>query len=395
MQPNESKRTTDLNGWLEVRDNPISKAGVFPYLGSEIGAPEPNRIYQVYRPAEELADPECIASFRLLPFIDEHVPLLGSEEKGGTPAERKGVQGMIGEQVYFDPPYLRGNLKIVSDAALRLISNGKIELSPGYRCRYEFTPGVFEGVAYDAVQRRIRGNHLALVDDGRTGPDIAVQDHCTTFTLTIDSAELIPMADEKPEDNGGGDDLAKIKELLGALKPLLEKQKEAQAMLAEYGLGVAAPAPAPAGGDEEPPAPAAPAADEEPPAPAEQPPAKDEEPNPMTADSKAILEAIKKLDGRIAKVESGQLTVDAMAVGIADRDQLAQRLSGFVGTFDHARMSTQAVAEYGIQQLGIPCSKGHERIALDAWLHGRTPEHKRPTVALDGKAPNLLETWEK
>ncbi|MEY0963507.1 DUF2213 domain-containing protein [Providencia alcalifaciens] len=31
-----TKRTYDNNGWLEVKDNPISKVGVFDYLGQKL-----------------------------------------------------------------------------------------------------------------------------------------------------------------------------------------------------------------------------------------------------------------------------------------------------------------------------------------------------------------------
>ncbi|STZ15545.1 Uncharacterized protein conserved in bacteria [Morganella morganii] len=85
-----TKRTYDNNGWLEVKDNPISKAGVFDYLGAEIGAPEPDRIYKVFRPPEELGSEETIKSFRLTPFIVDH-EMLG---KNATPAEKKGIQGL-------------------------------------------------------------------------------------------------------------------------------------------------------------------------------------------------------------------------------------------------------------------------------------------------------------
>jgi hypothetical protein len=387
MQQMLTRRITDRNGWLEVRDNPLSKVGVFPYLGSEIGGPLPQQIYQVYRPAEELASPECIESFRLLPFVDEHA-FLGSEEGGALPAERKGIQGMIGEQIHFDAPYLRGNLKIVSEAAKNLIDNGKIELSAGYFCKYDFTPGVFEGVPYDAVQRNIRGNHLALVTEGRSGPDVAVQDH---MTFTLDSAELLPMADETnaPE---GGDNLAQIKALLEQLKPLLASQAEANALLAEMGLAPPIEPVIDAEPDER-----APASDEQsaPTDPEAAPVATDEDHELKTAD-KAILKALDGIGKRLSSLEKRQMGMDsALVTSIADRDVLAGKLSGFVGTFDHARMSVQGVAEYGVTKLGVPAQKGQELAALNAYLHGRTPPHKSPTVAFDSAGVNLLDTWEK
>lgn len=39
-----SAQTTDINGYVEIKGNPLSKVGVFPYLGREIGAPEPDRM---------------------------------------------------------------------------------------------------------------------------------------------------------------------------------------------------------------------------------------------------------------------------------------------------------------------------------------------------------------
>jgi hypothetical protein len=230
-----SARETDINGFVTVRGNPISKEGVFDYSGAQLGltGPDAERVYRVYRPAEELADPECIESFKLLPFINEHV-MLGSEDEGMTPPERKGVEGMIGEDVYFDAPYLRGNLRIVSESLKNAINSGKIELSPGYRCNYEMTPGVFDGQQYDAVQRRIRGNHLALVTEGRTGPDVAVLDK---MTFTVDSATLkgaVMAGETKDEDSGNG--LDRIKALLAELKPLLAEQEEARALMGELGI---------------------------------------------------------------------------------------------------------------------------------------------------------------
>lgn len=378
-----SHRSTDRNGFVEVRDNPISKVGVFQYSGAQIGHPDPARhgdVFNVYRPAEELSDPECIESFKLVPFIDEHA-MLGPEEMGATPAEKKGVQGVIGEQVYFDGTYLRGNLKMFAEAIKGAVSSGKKELSPGYTATYELTPGMFGDQNYDAIQRNIRGNHLALVREGRTGPDVAVLDR---MTFTVDAKEFGHMADENTE---GGEDL---KSLLAKLKPLLVEQANMTAALAELGITATPPA--------------APEMDED------LPPAAPSD-VPITADAEgmkklegtmdAILKELKGIGARVEKVEKAQGTMDTVLVaGLADRDALAGRVSNFVGTFDAKGMTAQGVAEYAVEKLGIPCAKGNERNAFDAWAHGRDIPHKARTInTTDGKAPAgddaLAKAWEK
>lgn len=369
-----SARHTDINGFVTIKGNPISKEGVFEYSGAQIGHEDADRIFKVYRPGEELADPECIESFRLLPFINEHT-MLGSEDEGMTPPERKGVEGMIGEDVYFDAPYLRGTLRIVSESLKNALAGGKVELSPGYRCVYEMTPGVFNGERYDAIQRKIRGNHLALVDEGRTGPDVAVLDRMT-FTVDSNTLKEAVMAEEMKDQEGSGG-LDRIKALIEELKPLIAEQAEAQALLAELGMGpkveekeeeieVDSDTMTALAADED--KPAVPAADED-------------------AEKAAMDARIKHLERKLAAMDT------ALVTGIADRDALAGKLSEFVGTFDSARMTASQVAEYGVKKLGIPCSKGTERIALDAWLHGRTPERHKPAVAQDGKAVDLMKIW--
>lgn len=199
-----SAREVDVNGYITIKDNPISKVGVFQYSGAQIGTPEqieqgiidPAKIYNVFRPAEELSAPECIESFKLVPWTNEHA-MLGPSNKGLTPAEQKGVSGVTGEEVYFDPEdgYLKSNLKVFSESMANLIQqNAKKELSMGYRCVYDLIQGEYNGEKYDAVQRKLRGNHLALVESGRAGPDVAVLDH---FKFTLDENEIKKMSEEK------------------------------------------------------------------------------------------------------------------------------------------------------------------------------------------------------
>ena len=378
-------QAVDLNGYVEIKGNPISKIGVYPYLGSEIGAPEPDRVYNVYRPEEELSSADTIDSFRLMPIIDEHT-MLGGEDEGLTPAEKKGVQGVIGEDVYYEAPYLRGNLKIYSEAAKGMVSsNAKRELSPGYRCIYDFTPGTFDGEQYDAIQRTIRANHLALVEEGRTGPDVAVLDHMR-FALDSNQLKEAVMADENTKATDG------LEELKAALQALTPDQLEALMMELK-------PASAEVMEDEEVKAKAA--ADAEAEALAK---AQDEESakSAEAADAdkcmdedKTAMDAMKR---QIKALQTNLATVQdsgAFIAQIADRDVLAGKVSQFFVTFDHARMTPAQVAEYGVKKLGIPCAKGSERVALDAWMHGRTPEHKKAVFAADSsaKSVDLNQLW--
>lgn len=186
---------------FEVAANPLSRVGVFPYTKRSIGFPgweaDPTGVVSVYRPESELNNAEAIASARLQPWIDDHL-MLGDPavEPGLTPPEKKGIHGTIGEQVFFDPTdgTLRANLRLWSPSLNDAIEAGKKELSMGYRCVYEFQSGEYEGQHYDAIQRQIRFNHLALVDEGRMGPSVSVLDHAKYAFDANDLKEVSPMA---------------------------------------------------------------------------------------------------------------------------------------------------------------------------------------------------------
>jgi hypothetical protein len=86
--------------------------------------------------------------------------------------------GAIGTTVAFDGLYLRAPLSVWDGEAIKVIeSREQRELSPGYRYRADMTPGrTPQGVAFDGRMRDIKGNHVALVIEGRTGPDVLVAD---------------------------------------------------------------------------------------------------------------------------------------------------------------------------------------------------------------------------
>ena len=367
-----TQRQIDQNGFINIDANPISRVGVFPYLGKSIGADEPDRIYNVYRPAEELADPECIKSFRLIPIVDDHT-MVGPSDDGLTPAEKKGVHGIVGEAIEFRDGVLYANIKIFSEALARLIKNGKRDLSIGYRCAYEKTSGTFAGKAYDYIQRSLRGNHLALVDQARC--DVAVLDSRFTFDhLDLTEKELeMPVTQEafdalEKENKTLSSQIAELTKRLDA-KDEAEKEEEEKAAADKKAADEAAAEEAKkaeeakAAGDED----------------------TEKKDGEQKAEDKKAMDALeKKLTAAMDEIESFKKDGLKSVMGeINRRNQLATKISGVVGAFDHAEMTTAEVATYGVEKLGIKCEKGAELAALDGFFHAKATAANKPGIALD------------
>jgi hypothetical protein len=346
---NGSQREIDMNDFLTIHNNPITKTGVFPYLGKDVSEQfAPDEIVNVYRPAEELSSEDCMESFKLIPLIDEHT-MLGDSVSGVTPAEQVGIEGVTGDKVNFDGEYLRNQIKIFSERLKNLIDSGKKELSIGYRCDYDIVSGVYKGTPYDAVQRNIRGNHLALVTQGRAGPDVAVLDHKKHhFKVALDHMELKKMADEKKETEMNEKDEAGKTEM-----PFNKEQADWLADTIHKTIDTIMSAKAAQDEKED-----------------EEKETKDES-EEEKKDKSAMDSQIKLLNKKIAALESGAKdTVKHAMAAIAKRDTLANQLSQHIGTFDHSDKTVEDVAKYGLKKLNIPCMDGHELSVVEGFLAG-------------------------
>ena len=351
-------RREDLNGFIEIEGNPISKVGVFPYLGKEIDQDgalglEPNKIYYIYRPAEELSNPECIESFKLVPWIIEH-EMLGDKEDGLTPAEQKGIHGVIGERVYFEDGYLKANLRVFSKKLEDVIENSKKDLSIGYRCRYDMLPGFFNGQEYDGVQRDLRGNHLAAVNEGRSGKDVSVLD-AARFTTTFDSGKIMSeKIGEKGEFEKTSDDMSleslaeKITMLEEKLATLLQREKKEEEVPVDD---------------------------------------RDEIENvEPQLDEASETEVEEKAEDNEMEYKAQDAMVKRISQELAQKDVLAKKLYPLIGVFEHAGKSLQEVAQYGVKKLGIACDSQHSLIALRSYLSGVSRSRSEAvTIAADSK----------
>lgn len=177
-----SVRTVDTFGKLHVAVSNISKATVNPYLGREIpGAAalglDLDKVYMLLRDPAELE--RAAPTFNNLPILSKHIPV--SAEK----PEKEIVVGSTGTDACFVPPYLQNSLVVWDAIAIAGIDTEiQKELSSAYSYTADMTPGVFEGIPYDGVMRNIVGNHVALVEIGRAGPDVVVGDSKPLFTTT-------------------------------------------------------------------------------------------------------------------------------------------------------------------------------------------------------------------
>lgn len=170
-----SLRTIDADGRMHVERCNISKANVCPYYGREIPnhaalGLDPNRVYRMYRDPAELA--AGARTFDRAPLLMVHT------KHSADDAKQYVTVGTIGSDVTFDGTYLTASLAVWTAEGIKLVESKKqAQLSCSYRYRPDMTPGKTpQGVAYDGVMRDIIGNHVALVEQGRAGPDVYVSD---------------------------------------------------------------------------------------------------------------------------------------------------------------------------------------------------------------------------
>lgn len=159
---------------MRVEESRISKANVCPYKGSEIPNSaalglDPNKIYRLYRDPEELR--QGASSFEGKPLLIRHVPI-----NAELPSKELWV-GTIGKVTYEHPYLITRPLMVLTQEAIDLIeSETQRELSAGYRYEAIMGPGSVDGQQYDGRMVNIRGNHVAIVGEGRAGHDVHVAD---------------------------------------------------------------------------------------------------------------------------------------------------------------------------------------------------------------------------
>ena len=183
---------------MHVDRSNLTRVQVAPYYGREIPDSErlgldPEKIYYGYRPAEELSDPETVRSVIGIPIqLNHHL-----DYPDAPPRTRAWVRLGIGE---VHGTYLSNSLHIQdADACARIRDGSMRQLSLAYHYEPEMRSGEWNGQTYDFIMRRIRGQHLALVEEGRAGSSCIVEDHALELGEKAMNEETPIKAGDAPE----------------------------------------------------------------------------------------------------------------------------------------------------------------------------------------------------
>lgn len=166
----KSHRIKDENGYLIVKNNPIALSGVFDYLASEIDdeRKDKNTIVKVCRTFENLKENKDL--FANKPIVWEH-------SWTGKDSKNQRADGAIGAEVEAKGGGLYADLIIYNNDLIKAIENNECkELSPGYECEVVKSKGSYNGDTYEYKQLLKNVNHLAVVENGRSGSELKIQD---------------------------------------------------------------------------------------------------------------------------------------------------------------------------------------------------------------------------
>ena len=166
-------RITD-EGWLEIKDAIIARAGVLEYrLGD-------GSILRELRDPSVIHTDEALASYEGRPvLLAEHprdaagrvtlateentaqLPVIGSlrNVRASTATDSSGKTHQV----------TMADVLIWDSAGINAARQGVRGFSVGYRTKVEMSPGVFDGQAYDTRQAADLGNHLVLTATPRAG----------------------------------------------------------------------------------------------------------------------------------------------------------------------------------------------------------------------------------
>ena len=180
----------------------LTRVGVLEYKRAD------GQVVRELRPRDEVFRAQSLATLSAAPVTDLHPTQMVSPDNVQTLSI-----GHVSDTVKQDGNLVAAHVTIQEAKAIAAVEAGKRrELSCGYKCRIDETPGVFEGQHYDQVQRDITYNHVAIGPKnwGRAGRDVALRldaadggtDDKDGDVFRLDKADALSVAISAPPDGG-------------------------------------------------------------------------------------------------------------------------------------------------------------------------------------------------
>ena len=164
LTENISKREPE--GYLLCLNVPVARTGTQDYLPGELGLPGSDPV-PVFRPEAEVFSPETVASFEGMPVTNDHPP--DGVDVDNIRRLQMGHAHNVRRGSGNESDLLLADLIITDPRLIDAVLAGKREISCGYTYELSREDGQY-------FQRRIRGNHIAVVDAGRAGPRVSIKD---------------------------------------------------------------------------------------------------------------------------------------------------------------------------------------------------------------------------
>ena len=150
-------------GYLTVHV-PITRPGVFPYQRQD------GTVQMEAKLPEEIFNDRVIYSARSKPVTDEH-----PNEPVTIENYQKYAKGMSHTDSRIVDLKVYVSITITDRELIRKIHDGKNEISIGFMSDVVAETGTYNGQNYEYVQRNIEINHIAIVEKGRAGPEVAIR----------------------------------------------------------------------------------------------------------------------------------------------------------------------------------------------------------------------------
>jgi hypothetical protein len=185
-------RSALSGNWVETPEGFLRIRATFSRSGCQSYTNPDGSTRVEYRPPEEVSRPDSLLSMGGLPVTLEHPPQLLTPDNAAAYS-----RGHSGTQVEYHDGFVHGIVTLTGRDAIEAVKRGDaVELSNGYRCDYDPTPGIApDGTRYDGVQRNISGNHHAVTRRARAGPEVRLHFDSADADgppIVAVSADLIP-----------------------------------------------------------------------------------------------------------------------------------------------------------------------------------------------------------